>query len=133
LLCSLLLCLQSWGCRRWGTFYPRRHSTNLDPCVYQVVPLWGTFQASKRALKSMKAKAIDVVPLVDNLSVSGLSPSTNLSGDIEYKDIIFSYPKRENTPILKAFNLTIKAGEVVAFCGPSGCGKNMHLCTCIHM
>ncbi len=40
---------------------------------------------------------------------------------IEFRDVSFSYdPKR---PILTNINLTVKAGEVIAFVGKNGCGK----------
>ncbi|MER2064278.1 MAG: ATP-binding cassette domain-containing protein, partial [Alkalibacterium sp.] len=44
-----------------------------------------------------------------------------LKGDIEYKDVQFSY--EENQVVLEDINLKIKAGETVAFVGPSGAGK----------
>ena len=45
----------------------------------------------------------------------------NLRGDIEYKDITFGYSERK--PVLRDINLSIRAGETVAFVGPSGAGK----------
>ncbi len=45
----------------------------------------------------------------------------NLRGDIEYIDVTFGYVP--NRPVLKNLNLSIKAGETVAFVGPSGAGK----------
>jgi len=45
----------------------------------------------------------------------------SLKGDIEYENVTFSY--EENQPILDRINLSIKAGETVAFVGPSGAGK----------
>lgn len=44
-----------------------------------------------------------------------------LKGNIEYKNVSFSY--EENQPILENVNLSINAGETVAFVGPSGAGK----------
>ncbi|GAB2323606.1 ABC transporter ATP-binding protein [Alkalibacterium sp. m-11] len=45
----------------------------------------------------------------------------SLKGDIVYSDVSFSY--EENQSILDDINLTIKAGETIAFVGPSGAGK----------
>jgi ATP-binding cassette subfamily B protein len=45
----------------------------------------------------------------------------HLDGDIEYKNVNFSY--EENNPILENINLSIKSGETIAFVGPSGAGK----------
>lgn len=36
----------------------------------------------------------------------------------------FAYPSRPDIEVLRDFNLTIKSGEFVAFCGESGCGKS---------
>lgn len=45
----------------------------------------------------------------------------NLRGDIQFHQVSFQYEK--NKPVLKNINLRIKAGETVAFVGPSGAGK----------
>lgn len=44
--------------------------------------------------------------------------------DISFKDVHFSYPTRPDLPILKGFDLEIKAGEQVALVGQSGAGKS---------
>ncbi|WP_413740356.1 ABC transporter ATP-binding protein [Sodalis sp. RH14] len=45
----------------------------------------------------------------------------SLRGDIVYRDVSFGY--RADKPIFSHLNLTIRAGETVAFVGPSGAGK----------
>lgn len=45
----------------------------------------------------------------------------SLKGDIEYDGVSFSY--EENQTILEDISLSIKAGETIAFVGPSGAGK----------
>jgi len=47
----------------------------------------------------------------------------NLNGDIEFKDVAFSY-KNQNFEALKNINLTIKQGEKVAILGRIGSGKS---------
>ncbi|TGV03463.1 ABC transporter ATP-binding protein, partial [Mesorhizobium sp. M00.F.Ca.ET.186.01.1.1] len=44
-----------------------------------------------------------------------------LAGDIEYKDVSFGYEHEAN--VLQKIDLRIRAGETVAFVGPSGAGK----------
>jgi len=44
-----------------------------------------------------------------------------LKGDIEYRDVSFGY--NDARPILSGLNLSIKAGETIAFVGSSGAGK----------
>ncbi|WP_185330195.1 ABC transporter ATP-binding protein [Listeria innocua] len=48
-------------------------------------------------------------------------PASDFHGNIEYKDVSFEYSDGKN--VLSHINLSIKAGETVAFVGPSGAGK----------
>ncbi len=45
----------------------------------------------------------------------------HLKGEIVYKDVSFGYEQEK--PVLKGVNLHIRAGETIAFVGPSGAGK----------
>lgn len=45
----------------------------------------------------------------------------HLHGDISYRDVVFGYTPASK--ILNGINLEIKAGETLAFVGPSGAGK----------
>lgn len=45
----------------------------------------------------------------------------HLKGDIKFHDVHFSYDKHQE--VLSDINLIVKAGETVAFVGPSGAGK----------
>ncbi|XP_059172799.1 ATP-dependent translocase ABCB1-like [Physella acuta] len=66
---------------------------------------------------------ISMEPKIDSFSEMGLKLSS-LAGNIEFKDIRFAYPARPEAVVLKKLNLTINAGQHVAFVGPSGCGKS---------
>ncbi|WP_185615049.1 ABC transporter ATP-binding protein [Listeria marthii] len=48
-------------------------------------------------------------------------PAGEFRGNIEYKQVSFEYSDGKN--VLNHINLSIKAGETVAFVGPSGAGK----------
>ncbi|MBC2008181.1 ABC transporter ATP-binding protein [Listeria welshimeri] len=48
-------------------------------------------------------------------------PAGDFRGDIAYKQVSFEYSDGKN--VLNHINLSIKAGETVAFVGPSGAGK----------
>jgi len=61
---------------------------------------------------------IDIVPDIKN-DVDAVD-LPKISRDIDVRDVTFRY---EETPVLKNIDLSIKAGEVVAFVGMSGGGK----------
>jgi len=46
---------------------------------------------------------------------------TNVSGNVEFKNVSFSYNKE--TKLIENFNINIKPGMRVAIVGPTGCGK----------
>ncbi|VXD18687.1 ABC transporter ATP-binding protein [Marinoscillum sp. 108] len=48
----------------------------------------------------------------------------DLHGDIQFREVAFSYPTRRELPVLKGINLKIKAGEKIALVGHSGAGKS---------
>ncbi len=49
--------------------------------------------------------------------------NTTIKGDIEFKNVSFSYPVRKNFQVLNSINLQIKAGQKIALVGSSGSGK----------
>ncbi|MGC6387140.1 ABC transporter ATP-binding protein [Ewingella sp. S1.OA.A_B6] len=59
--------------------------------------------------------APDIVDRPNALTVA------HLRGDISYRDVVFGYTPASK--ILNGINLEIKAGETLAFVGPSGAGK----------
>lgn len=59
---------------------------------------------------------------IDSSSPHGLKP-LEIKGDIEFKNVEFSYPARRNKKVLTDFSLKIEAGKTVALVGPSGGGK----------
>ena len=47
-----------------------------------------------------------------------------LNGNIEFRDVQFSYPTRPDVPVLKNVNISIESGKKVAIVGQSGAGKS---------
>jgi len=43
---------------------------------------------------------------------------------IEFKDIVFKYPSKDEITVLKKFNCVFEAGKTTALVGPSGSGKS---------
>jgi ABC-type multidrug transport system fused ATPase/permease subunit len=57
---------------------------------------------------------------INHESNTGQSPKSVI-GSIEYKNVEFNYPAREDVQVLKNLTLRIKPGETVALVGSSGC------------
>ncbi|TGE16792.1 ABC transporter ATP-binding protein [Hymenobacter elongatus] len=55
--------------------------------------------------------------------VAGTAP-LQVRGDIEYRNVAFSYPTRPDLPVLKNIDFDIQSGEKIALVGPSGAGKS---------
>ncbi|KAI9015678.1 P-loop containing nucleoside triphosphate hydrolase protein [Phycomyces nitens] len=66
---------------------------------------------------------IDRVPVIDSDSTEGSKPQ-DIRGELEFKNVQFTYPTRPDVPILKNLSLKIRSGQTVAFVGPSGSGKS---------
>ena len=49
---------------------------------------------------------------------------SRVNGEIEYKNVSFSYPSRQDVEVLKNLSLTIRPGEKIALVGQSGAGKS---------
>ena len=47
-----------------------------------------------------------------------------VEGKVEFQDVHFSYPTREDVPVLRGLSTSILPGRTVALVGHSGCGKS---------
>lgn len=45
-------------------------------------------------------------------------------GGICFQDVVFTYPTRPETKVLRGINLQFQSGKTTALVGPSGCGKS---------
>ncbi|KAG2199508.1 hypothetical protein INT47_009962 [Mucor saturninus] len=90
-----------------------------------LINLPGTMTAifSARGAAHKIFAVIDRVPDIDVDSEAGLKLK-DVTGAIEFKNVMFKYPSRPDLVILKDMTLNIKAGMTVAFVGPSGSGKS---------
>ncbi|XP_059113262.1 multidrug resistance protein 2 isoform X2 [Peromyscus eremicus] len=68
-------------------------------------------------------KIIDNEPNIDSFSTKGHKPDS-IMGNLEFKNVHFSYPSRSGVKILKGLNLKVQSGQTVALVGNSGCGKS---------
>ncbi len=60
---------------------------------------------------------------IDALSPDG-EKLDHLEGSIEFSNVTFAYPSRNDLQVLHELNLSIKPGQTVALVGASGCGKS---------
>lgn len=88
-----------------------------------------TFPISLAAISAAQGSAyrmftvIDRVPDIDVDAKDG-AVLDSITGDIEFKNVVFNYPTRPGVTILDHLSLKIHAGMTVAFVGPSGSGKS---------
>ena len=57
----------------------------------------------------------------------GLTPTTRLRGEIEFKDVHFAYPRDKNKKVLRGLNMHVKSGQSLGIVGAAGCGKSTAL------
>ncbi|KAJ0358145.1 hypothetical protein COL154_009394 [Colletotrichum chrysophilum] len=68
-------------------------------------------------------KLHDRQPAVDATSSGGRHIET-VQGNIEFVNVHFHYPSRPEVSVLRGLDISIRAGQYVAFVGSSGCGKS---------
>ncbi|KAK8964774.1 putative multidrug resistance protein [Platanthera guangdongensis] len=69
------------------------------------------------------AKVIERRPPIDSESGEG-EEMGRVEGTVEFRQVRFAYPARQETEVLKGFNLRVEAGKTVALVGRSGSGKS---------
>ncbi|OWF56666.1 ATP-binding cassette sub-family B member 9-like [Mizuhopecten yessoensis] len=74
-------------------------------------------------------KVFEYMDRTPNILNNGTVAPHCVHGRIEFKDVTFAYPSRNDTPILKNVSFSVAPGEVVALVGPSGSGKT----SCINL
>jgi ABC-type multidrug transport system fused ATPase/permease subunit len=55
---------------------------------------------------------------------TGKSTGNRLKGDVEFRNVGFVYPARQEIKVLKDISFTARSGESIAIVGPSGAGKS---------
>ncbi|KAF7837631.1 ABC transporter B family member 11-like [Senna tora] len=88
----------------------------------QASPSLSAFAAGQAAASKM-FETIRRKPDIDVYDTSGLQLD-DMRGDIELKEVCFSYPARPDEQIFKGFSLSIPSGTTTALVGQSGSGKS---------
>ncbi|XP_021771130.1 ABC transporter B family member 15-like [Chenopodium quinoa] len=68
-------------------------------------------------------EVINRVPDIDSEKMDGLTLD-NISGEVDFKNVSFTYPSRPDSIIFRDFSLQVPAGKTVALVGGSGSGKS---------
>ena len=79
--------------------------------------------AKARVAAARIYRIIDHKPSVERNGESGLELDS-VTGQVELKNVDFSYPSRPDVPILSNFSLSVPAGKTIALVGSSGSGKS---------
>ena len=89
----------------------------------------------QRGMASWKRmlEVLDAVPDIDDRHASEAGHIAPLTGAIEIRDLVFTYPGTER-PVLDHVSLTVAAGQTVALVGATGSGKStlIHLIPRLH-
>jgi ATP-binding cassette subfamily B protein len=70
---------------------------------------------------SSARRILDLIKRETHLDQNASGVTSNIRGDIEFRNVSFSYPNGE--PILKNISFKVKAGQTVALVGQTGAGK----------
>ncbi|UYP44112.1 Vitamin B12 import ATP-binding protein BtuD [Candidatus Lokiarchaeum ossiferum] len=84
------------------------------------ISIWA-FALVKRAIAGAD-RLLDTMNKSSEIVQMDNSIKKNISGDIEFKEVFFSYPRTENL-VLKGVSFSAKAGETIAIVGTTGSGK----------
>ncbi len=97
--------------------------TYLSLILHGIMMLAMIFQTISRG--SASARRINEVLRCEPAIASGsFSGDTSVHGQVEFRDVSFSYPGSGGEAVLSGINLTVNPGETLGILGSTGCGKS---------
>lgn len=88
----------------------------------QPIEILGQMARMLNRASSSAYRVFEILDTKPSLNTEQSVVKTKLKGEIEFRDVIFSYDGVRN--VLKGINFDIKAGEMIGLVGPSGSGKS---------
>ncbi|GAB2264092.1 hypothetical protein Droror1_Dr00026226 [Drosera rotundifolia] len=120
----------------YGGYLVRHHYTNGGLAIATVfsvmigglalgqsAPSMGAF-AKARVAAAKIFKIIDHKPGIDRNNETDKIELESIRGQLDLKNVDFSYPSRPDVKILNNFTLSVPAGKTIALVGSSGSGKS---------
>ena len=95
--------------------YVNQYTKPFNEITGVITELQNAFACIERIFELLNAKS-------EPLDKFGAVCLNDLEGNIEIKDVFFSYNKEKN--LIEDFNLSVKKGQKVAIVGPTGAGKS---------
>ncbi len=105
-------------------------STYMIMLIWPIIAVGWVINIFQRGTASVKRidEILTSEPAISDASrsvASGFGAETVLKGDIEFRNLNFSYGDGPDaTPVLRNISLHIPAGSSLAIVGPTGCGKS---------
>uniref|UniRef100_A0A672QJA2 ABC-type xenobiotic transporter n=1 Tax=Sinocyclocheilus grahami TaxID=75366 RepID=A0A672QJA2_SINGR len=90
--------------------------------IGQTSPNIQSFSSARGAAHKV-FQIIDHEPKINSFSEEGYKLDV-VKGNIEFKNIHFTYPSRQDVKVLNGMNLKVISGQTIALVGSSGCGKS---------
>ncbi|CAF4037744.1 unnamed protein product, partial [Adineta steineri] len=131
--------LMSYGNHRTPTISDILIIVNMFAIAFTLLSSIGPFFQS---ISEAQGAALSVFRLIDEAhdeninereilqeNISDENSISDINGDIEFDNVSFSYPSRENTTALNNLKLIARANQTTALVGSSGCGKS----TCVSL
>ncbi|GAA3439740.1 hypothetical protein GCM10018954_093610 [Kutzneria kofuensis] len=87
--------------------------------IQQLVQLYSTYQQGQSSITKLKSLLGTTPDVVEAPGAVDLPP---VQGQITFDDVTFGYDS--SRPVISGVSLDIRAGETVAFVGPTGAGKS---------
>ncbi|CAF1438405.1 unnamed protein product, partial [Adineta steineri] len=101
---------------------------SIGPFLQSISEAQGAAVSVFRLIDEVHDKNLNEREILEE-NISDEKSISNINGDIEFDNVSFSYPSRENATALSNLKLIARANQTTALVGSSGCGKS----TCVSL